>query len=76
MRKVQEVTEKHEKVITQKSTICNHGAVRYKLADALSGETGYTLTKNFKNAINRLPSSYSTRDYMAFFDNWGTVSRI
>ena len=75
MTRVHEEIENQEKVLMQKSSICNYGTVRYKIDDALLGDPGYTLTTNFKNKIRSLPTTYSEDDYMDVFEAWGTVSR-
>ena len=74
MDQVQETTENQERVIVQRTRICNYGQARYKLANALLGERGYSLTENFKNTIRLLPSNYSVYHYTRFLDDWGTVS--
>ena len=42
----------------------NYGQARYKLTNALSGASGYSLTENFKNAVRLLPSTYSENKYL------------
>ena len=74
MTSVQETTKNERRVTIQKSNICNYGRARYRLANAVQGESGYTLSENFKNAIRSLPSSYSATEYTQFIDDWGTVS--
>ena len=74
MRQAQEETENRRSVVVQKTRICNYGQAHYKLANALQGASGYSLTENFKNAVRLLPSNYSVQEYMGFLDDWGTVS--
>lgn len=76
MQQASETTEKRRSVVVQKTKICNYGQARYELANALSGVDGYDLTKDFKNTIRLLPSTYSADQYTRFLDDWGTVSII
>ena len=62
-------------VVVQKTDICNYGQVRYNLASAMDDSGGYRLSKDFKNAVERLPSKYSKNKYIKFLDDWGTVSK-
>ena len=75
MRQAHETTENQKSVVVQKTRICNYGQARYKLANALSGASGYSLTDNFQHAVRLLPSNYSVQEYMGFLDDWGTVSQ-
>ena len=75
MKQTQEETENRRSVVVQKTRICNYGQAHYKLANALQGASGYSLTENFKNAVRLLPSNYSVQEYMGFLDDWGTVSQ-
>ena len=75
MRQACETTENRRSVVVQKTRICNYGQARYKLASALSGASGYSLTEEFKHAVRLLPSNYSVQEYMEFLDDWGTVSQ-
>ena len=75
MSQAREKTENQQSVIVQKTRTCYYGQARYKLANARRGESGYSLTTDFKNAIRNLSSSYVAADYTQFLDNWGTVSR-
>ena len=76
MRRARETTQNQRSVVVQKTRICNYGQARYKLANALQGASGYSLTENFKNAVRLLPSTYSVPRYMGFLDDWGTVSQL
>ena len=76
MRQARETTQNRRSVVVQKTRICNHGQVRYKLANALQGASGYSLTEEFKNAVRLLPLTYTERKYMGFLDDWGTVSQL
>ena len=76
MTRARETTENQRSVVVQKTRICNYGQARYKLASALSGASGYSLTEEFKNAIRLLPSTYTEQNYMRFLDDWGTVSLL
>ena len=69
MRQAREMTENRRSVVVQKTRICNYGQARYKLTNALSGASGYSLTENFKNAVRLLPSTYSANKYMGFLDD-------
>ena len=75
MRQACETTENRRSVVVQKTRICNYGQARYKLVNALSGASGYSLTDNFQHAVRLLPSNYSVQEYMEFLDDWGTVSQ-
>ena len=74
MSQVREKTQVQENVVVQKNWICNYGQARYKLANALDGTSGYSLTREFVNAVGHLPTSYSVTRYTEFLDDWGTVS--
>ena len=74
MEEARETTEEESSVVVQHTVICNYGNVRYKLATALNGVSGYDLTDDFKYAVKLLPSSYSAEEYTEFLDDWGTVS--
>ena len=74
MRQVCATTQNRRSVVVQRTVICNYGQARYKLANALQGASGYSLTEEFKNAVRLLPSTYTVRNYMGFLDDWGTVS--
>jgi len=76
MRQARETTQNQRSVVVQKTRICNYGQARYKLANALSGASGYSLTDDFKSAVRLLPSTYSVSKYMGFLDDWGTVSQL
>ena len=76
MTRARETTENRRSVVVQKTRICNYGQARYKLASALSGASGYSLTDEFKHAVRLLPSTYTVRNYMGFLDDWGTVSQL
>ena len=71
-----ERTENKQSVVVQKTRICNYGQVHYKLPNALQGDNGYALTREFKNAIRILPTTYSVNAYKDFLDDWGTEVRI
>ena len=75
MTRMREKTENQRSVVIQKTSICNYGEARYKLANAWNNTPGYNLTLEFKNAISQLPSSYSVNSYVQFLDDWGTVSQ-
>lgn len=74
MKNVRNATEQQHSCIVQKTRTCSYGEVRYKLASALIGANGYTLTEEFKNAVRLLPLNYSQEAYTQFIDDWGTVS--
>ena len=75
MMGIRERTENKQSVVVQKTRICNYGQARYKLTNALQGDNGYALTREFKNAIRILPTTYSVNAYKDFLDDWGTVSQ-
>ena len=80
MEQAKEVTEDSRKIVVQQTRICCYGEARYKLDNALTGQPGYSLTENFKNAVQRLPLQYNSEEeyarYTRFLDEWGTVRRI
>ena len=51
MQEAKEKTENSRKGVVQKTRIRNYGQIRYKLASALRGTSGYDLTEDFKHAV-------------------------
>ena len=74
MAKAEAMIEKKRNTVIQKSKICNYGRARYLFENALAGQKGYTLTRDFQSSVKyQLPARYDQRAYMKFIEQWGTV---
>ena len=65
-------TEDKREVMLDKSVTCVRGHARYRLEKAL--HTNWSISDDFYYAVKNLPLTYSHAEYLAFLDNWGTVS--
>ncbi len=65
-------TSTSHKVFFEEIQVCNHGTARY-LLDSAENEN-WTVTEDFAAAVCALPEAYDQTAYVAFIDNWGTVS--
>ena len=69
---VTEEVQSQERVILDKTVICNKGNVRYLTSTALN--TDYSISDDFYYAVKNLPLSYDESTYIKFIQDWGTVS--
>ena len=71
VREARNKTEKHKQIYIDKKRVCSYGEVRY--VDTI-GNQFFPLTDEFYQAVKKLPTTYSLDVYLAFIENWGTVS--
>lgn len=70
IKKANQETAGRKRVYLDQKRICNYGRVRY-LTDARGI---HIPSKSFYDRVNSLPVMYSTKAYMQFIRDWGTVS--
>ena len=67
-------TSARDRVVLDKTVICNIGRIRYLYDTALNNH--FSISDDFYYAVKNLDLEYNEDQYISFIRRWGTVSSL